>query len=54
MVALLGIMAAIVFLCIIAVLWSTGVMTTRRFNFRGRQKSEGHTQPPHPRASGVN
>jgi|GEM_PF-7061458 uncharacterized membrane protein YhaH (DUF805 family) len=53
MVALLGIMAAVVFLCILAVLWSTGVITTRRFNFRGRYKSHGH-EPPQPRATGVN
>jgi hypothetical protein len=53
MAAIVGIMAAIIFLCIVAVLWSTGVMSTRNFNFRGRRKSPSH-KPPQPRATGLN
>lgn len=49
--AIMGIICAIVLLCIIAGLWATGAMNSRRFNFRGRNTSEHHE--PGPRTPGL-
>lgn len=49
---IIGLAGFFVLLCIIGMLWASGSMTTRQFNWRGRNKVEPHE--PHPRTPGLN
>jgi hypothetical protein len=53
--AVLGVVAGVILVCIIAALWATGSMNSRQFNFRGRNKAAASDrQEPRPRATGLN
>jgi hypothetical protein len=52
--AVLGVVAGVILVCIIAALWATGSMNSRQFNFRGRNKAASDRQEPRPRATGLN
>jgi hypothetical protein len=49
--AIVGVIGGIILLCIIAGIWASGSMTKRKFNLRGRSKTEPHE--PRPRATGL-
>lgn len=51
--AVLGMVAIVILMCIGAAIWATGSTTTRQFNFRGRGKAVDHHEP-RPRAPGLN
>jgi len=51
--AVLGIVGGVILLCVLAALWAAGSMTSRQFNFRGRNKPVDHREPS-PRAHGLN
>ena len=51
--AILFLVGSVILLCIVAALWAAGSMTTRQFNFRGRNQHPDQREP-RPRATGLN
>ncbi len=49
--AIVGVIGGVILLCIIACIWASGSMTTRKFNLQGRNKSAPHE--PRPRTTGL-
>jgi hypothetical protein len=49
--AIVGVISGVILLCLIAGLWISGSMTTRKFNLRGRNTVEPHE--PRPRTPGL-
>ncbi len=50
--AIFGAVGGVILLCMIAALWSTGTMSSRRFNFHGKNRSIDRREPK-PRAPGL-
>ncbi len=50
--AIVGVVGGVILVCIVAVLWASGSMTTRNFNLRGRNRLEPNE--PRPRTPGLN
>jgi len=51
--AVLGVVAVVILLCIVAALRAMGARNTEEFNFRGRNKAVDRREPK-PRAPGLN
>ena len=52
--AVLGVVAVVILLCIVAALRAMGRMNTGEFNFRGRNRGAVDRREPKPRAPGLN
>lgn len=52
--AVLGVGAVVILLCIVAALWAMGTMNTEEFNSWGRNRGAVDRREPRPRAPGLN